>query len=106
MAKDFRKYEAKLGKTQKELEAELNRGEVPELGSDVDAFDTETDEAEEYSNELGVKDALKQRLQAVKKALDKIQAGTYGKCEKCGMDIPEKILEVNPESEFCQHCKK
>jgi RNA polymerase-binding transcription factor DksA len=107
MAHDLKKYEAKLQQTQKDLEAELKgHPEVPELGTDVDAFDTETDEAEEYSNELGVKDVLKQRLQAVEKALDKIQAGTYGKCEKCGMDISEEILEVNPESEFCQHCKK
>ena len=81
MAQDFsaksgsasggKKYEEKLKKTQQDLETELkgHSAEVPEMGTDVDAFDTETDEAEEYSNELGVKDALKQRLQAVKKAL-------------------------------------
>ncbi|MEK7590169.1 MAG: TraR/DksA family transcriptional regulator [Patescibacteria group bacterium] len=99
--------EKKLQQTQADLEKELkDLGEVPEMGSDVDAFDTETDEAEEYSKNLGIKDSLKGRLQAVKDALAKIQSGTYGKCEKCGMQIPEEILEVNPEARFCSHCNK
>ena len=96
----------KLIQTQADLEKELKGLEgVPEMGSDVDAFDTETDEAEEYSTNLGIKNALKSRLMAVKEALAKIEAGIYGKCEKCGMQIPEEILEVNPEAKFCSHCK-
>lgn len=104
---DLQQAEKKLQQTQAELEKELkDLGGVPEMGSDVDAFDTETDEAEEYSKNLGIKDSLKGRLQAVKDALVKIQSGTYGKCEKCGMQIPEEILTVNPEARFCSHCNK
>lgn len=97
----------KLEKTQEELEKELKNLEgVPEMGSEIDAFDTETDESEEYSNNLGIKDALKKRLVAVKEALEKIKTGTYGKCEQCGGEIPEKVLEVNPESKHCDKCGK
>lgn len=107
MKKDLSKYEEKLKETEKALEAELagHRAEIPEMGSDVDSYDTETDEAEEYSNELGIKQVLKNRLRAVRAALEKIKAGTYGHCANCKMDIPEKVLDVNPESDFCQHCK-
>ena len=101
--------EKKLQQTQADLEKELkDLGEVPEMGSDTEGetFDTETDEAEEYSKNLGIKDALKGRLRAVKDALAKIKDGNYGKCEKCGMQIPEEILEVNPEARFCSHCNK
>lgn len=98
----------KLTQTQIDLEKELKGLEgVPEMGSDTEGetFDTETDEAEEYSTNLGIKNALKSRLMAVKEALAKIEAGTYGKCEKCGMQIPDEILAVNPEAKLCSHCK-
>lgn len=97
----------KLLKIQKAVEEELKKlGEVPELGSDIDHFDTETDEAEEYSTNLGIKESLKERLQNIKSALRKIEEGTYGKCEKCGMDIEQSVLGVDPESPYCKHCKK
>jgi len=98
--------EEKLKKTQEELEKELKtlKG-VPEMGSDVDSFDEETDEAEEYSTNLGIKQVLKERLIAVREALDKIKSGTYGKCEKCNKEISDKILEINPESKYCGNCK-
>ena len=101
-----KEHEEKLKKTQADLEVELKNLEgVPEMGSDVDHFDEETDETEELGNVLGVRDALKGRLQAVKHALDKIEAGTYGVCEKCGDKIPEEVLQVNPESEHCKDCR-
>lgn len=103
---NLKEYEEKLIKSKREIEEALkSMKEVPELGSDVDAFDTETDEAEEYSNELGKKAALKERLSAIRDALDRIKEGTYGKCNKCGMDIESAILNIDPESRFCKHCK-
>lgn len=103
---DTKKYEAKL----KELEADITKqlggiGEAADMGNDIDGYDTETEEAEEFSNLLGSKDSLKKRLLAVRAALTKVGNGTYGKCAKCGMEISAAVLDADPESELCQNCK-
>ncbi|MDQ6838822.1 MAG: TraR/DksA C4-type zinc finger protein [Actinomycetota bacterium] len=38
-------------------------------------------------------------------ALEKIKAGTYGLCEKCGQPIPEARLEALPHAALCVACK-
>lgn len=104
---DLKIAEEKLNKTKADLEKELKGLEgIPDMGSDVESgnYDQETDEAEAYSNNLSIRDALKKRLQAVEKALEKIKAGTYGKCENCGANIPDEVLEVNPEATHCKNC--
>lgn len=38
-------------------------------------------------------------------ALEKISAGTYGLCERCGEQIPEARLEALPHATLCVACK-
>ncbi len=38
-------------------------------------------------------------------ALERVDAGTYGRCEACGNPIPEARLEVVPEATLCVGCK-
>ncbi len=98
---------AKLLKTLKDLDAEINQlGEVPEMGTDIDHFDTETDEAEEYSTNLGIKQSLKERRENVRQALSDMEIGAYGKCVNCKKEIDIKILKVNPEARYCKSCKQ
>jgi len=104
---DLQELELQLKKSSEEIEEELkSMAVVPDSGSDVDHFDEETDEAEDYSTNLGIKDALKERLEEIKCALAKIAKGTYGKCEKCGADIELAVLKTSPESRYCQAHKK
>jgi len=49
---------------------------------------------------LGVDDDFC-RLNEIDIALGKIQNGTYGVCEKCGVPIEPEILSIDPESRFC-----
>jgi RNA polymerase-binding transcription factor DksA len=39
-------------------------------------------------------------------ALNKITAGTYGKCERCGKEIEKEVLDLVPESQLCEEHKK
>ncbi len=39
-----------------------------------------------------------QRLRQIERALEKIQDGSYGKCDITGEDIPKPRLEVMPEA--------
>jgi len=46
------------------------------------------------------------RLLGLKNALIRIDQGTYGRCLKCGREIPEERLQVIPESVLCVACKE
>ena len=45
-------------------------------------------------------------LAAIDKALGKIEAGTYGICERCGSPINPERLEALPYAELCIECKR
>ena len=51
---------------------------------------------------LGAQDA--NRLQQIDSALDRINQGTYGRCVKCGKEIPQERLEVLPYALMCITC--
>lgn len=96
-----------LEKEAGELEVEIkDASKEPEYGTDVEGemAEEEADEAEEEGLELGVKQVLKERMEDIENALEKIIKGSYGKCEQCGKDIPLEVLRVNPESRHCKNC--
>jgi DnaK suppressor protein len=44
-------------------------------------------------------------IDEIDRALQKIDAGTYGHCERCGEPIPEARLEALPHAALCVACK-
>lgn len=44
-------------------------------------------------------------IEEIDRALAKIDAGTYGRCEQCGNPIPEARLEALPHAALCVACK-
>jgi DnaK suppressor protein len=44
---------------------------------------------------------LREQLDDVQKALDKLDSGSYGVCEVCGAEIGEARLEAMPATRFC-----
>ena len=101
-------FKQRLEKTKADLEHEIKELEskVPDFGSETDHFEEEAGEAEAFGTNLGIAQALRERLNNVNRALDKISAGTYGKCENCReQDVPIKNLETNPELRFCRKCE-
>lgn len=106
--KDLQSLKEQLEKEAGELEAQLSVvKKSKDFGNDVETdFSEEADEAEEFSNDLGLRDVLKKRIADIESALEKINKGIYGKCEKCGNDISLEVLRVDPESLLCRDCKK
>ena len=45
-------------------------------------------------------------LEKIQKALEKIDAGTFGVCDDCGEKISIKRLEARPETTLCIRCKE
>lgn len=103
---NIEKFRIKLKKIEGEIEKEMVGMErTPELGDDIDP-DIETQETQEFDNQLSVAQVLKHRLMEVRDALQRIDENKYGSCEKCGAEISEDILEIVPESRLCKNCKK
>ncbi|MEK7555132.1 MAG: TraR/DksA C4-type zinc finger protein [Patescibacteria group bacterium] len=103
---DLMRFEKRLEAARNDLKEQIaSLAENPEFGSDVDHFEEEADEAEEYSKNLGIEKTLKERLENVEHALGKMAGGTYGVCESCGGEISSDVLNVDPESRLCKTCK-
>jgi len=49
--------------------------------------------------------SLTRHRAAVEAALERIAAGTYGRCLGCGKPVPEGRLEVRPEAARCVKCQ-
>lgn len=60
-----------------------------------------TTEAVERLNRVGTARELDAMLRDVERALQKLEDGTYGICDRCGRLIPEERLEARPWSVLC-----
>jgi len=45
-------------------------------------------------------------VRAIDQALERIENGTYGKCERCGQQIAEERLEAIPHATRCIDCQR
>src|SRR5690606_18440219 len=95
-----RRLEAQLA----ELEDRLSRierdlGEEPDADSSERAVQMEDDEALE-----GQAAVISNEIASVRRALDRIENGTYGEGVKCGEPIAEGRLEARPEAALCIEC--
>ncbi len=92
----------KLHKQQEELSTVVTHTPI-----EVDTDGDETDSIQgnmliELNNQLSTRNAAK--LGQIHSALSKIEDGTYGICEECGEQIPEKRLLINPYFVTCVSC--
>ncbi|MFH0845964.1 MAG: TraR/DksA C4-type zinc finger protein [Patescibacteria group bacterium] len=104
-------YKGKLVEELKKLESELSSLGIKNENNDWEALNpTEDDHSDPNDNadaqeEFGEKNAiihdLEIRFDNVKKALKRIEAGTYGKCEICGKEIEKERLNANPAATTC-----
>lgn len=47
---------------------------------------------------------LARTIEEIDAALDRIQAGTYGRCVRCRVAIPDERLEFRPHAAACVAC--
>ncbi len=82
------------------LNRDVAARDFDELGGDA-ALDTA-----ERGQAAAIGDNFRELLTAVNNALDKIQEGTYGTCDRCGKNIPKSRLEFLPYATMCAKCRK
>lgn len=83
------------------------------LGSDYNVqFDIPNDLEDlsviDHIEDLGLKvsDIRKEELVRIDESLGKIDQGTYGVCERCGAEIDEERLKVEPYAINCVRCQR
>ncbi|MFC1598675.1 TraR/DksA family transcriptional regulator [Patescibacteria group bacterium] len=79
------------------------RSEFPDFG---DKEDENAKEIAEYTDNLSIEHSLEKTLRDINKTLERIDKGTYGKCNYCGKEIKEDRLLARPVSSACVECKE
>lgn len=49
-------------------------------------------------------EGARHNLATAERALERHRAGTYGRCSRCGAEIPPERLEALPEADTCVAC--
>ena len=59
----------------------------------------------EREHEASLANNSRDTLLQVERALTRLAEGTYGRCERCGSDIPKPRLQAFPRATLCLACK-
>jgi DnaK suppressor protein len=90
-----------------DLMTEVDRT-VHHMQDDASNFPDPNDRAtqeSEFSLELRTRDRERKLIKKIDEALSEIEAGDYGHCETCGIEIGIRRLEARPTATLCIDCK-
>jgi DnaK suppressor protein len=83
-------------------------GEVLTHRGDLEAFPDVSDQASaevDQNFSMRIRERERKLLKKIDEALQRMDAATYGTCERCGGDIPYKRLKARPVTTLCIECK-
>jgi DnaK suppressor protein len=94
-------------------QAEMLRAEAEQLAAEMEPGDVQFDEESgeggtmniERERDLALSAQARAAVDEIDRALAKIEAGTYGRCEQCGEPIKRARLKVIPHAALCIACK-
>lgn len=102
-------FRKKLIEKQRQLVEEVGKSALYAKGQEDDSIKDLGDQAttaytREFLFELGNGD--RRLLKEVTEALQKLDEGAYGSCERCSEPIVEKRLEALPFARYCINCQR
>jgi DnaK suppressor protein len=83
-------------------------GEVLTHRDSLEAFPDVSDQASaevDQNFSMRIRERERKLLKKIDEALERMNAATYGICERCGGDIPYKRLKARPVTTLCIECK-
>lgn len=83
---------------------ELQRDRLTDSAGD-DQADTGT-KTFEREQEISLANGVLERIGQVERALERLDEGGYGWCERCGSQIPVERLAAFPSATLCVTCKQ
>ena len=106
-------YVAQLRAQRASLLEQLNNlrgGAVTRAEASADHFERAQDSEAQVNSARDLEFALDERetaeLRDIDAALARVEAGTYGQCVDCGIDIPTGRLHVAPQAARCITCQE
>jgi DnaK suppressor protein len=66
---------------------------------------SQMDGAAPWTDEFVAPTQQARELQEIRRALQRIAQGNYGRCQRCGGEIPHSRLGAQPASELCLACQ-
>ena len=113
-AKETEEIRAALVARRDELRAEYDQtlSEITELQRDRFTDSSGDDQVDvgtktfEHEQEISLANSILNRITQVERALERLDAGGYGWCERCGDPIPVERLAAFPSATLCVSCKQ
>ena len=113
-AAETEKIRAALAARRDELQTEYDQTltEITELQRDRLTDSAGDDQADtgtktfEREQEISLANSILERISQVERALERLDEGSYGWCERCGNPIPVERLAAFPSATLCVTCKQ
>ncbi|MGV3624860.1 MAG: conjugal transfer protein TraR [Archangium gephyra] len=107
--KDLKRFKKSLEDSRKAILENARKTMEEESNFDTDDLPDEIDQASsEYAQSMAfrLRDREKFLLKKIEKALQRIEDGSFGMCERCEEPISMKRLEARPVTTLCIRCKE
>jgi DnaK suppressor protein len=88
-----------------EIDSEQRAEREANKDEGMDTYDLASEERDREINFI-LSDRERVKLQQIDDALARLDDGSYGICESCGLEIAEQRLEAMPFTRLCRDCQQ
>lgn len=102
----IKEYEGILEADKERLMAQVKKYDTRPDFENEPGYEDEANESVESFDQSAEETLYREKLSHVEDALNRIKKGTFGICRNCQGEISEEMLDIIPETDLCQNCKK
>jgi RNA polymerase-binding transcription factor len=88
-----------------EIESELRAEREANKDEGMDTYDLASEERDREINFI-LSDRERVKIKQIDDAIERIDDGSYGVCESCGLEIAEPRLDAMPFTRLCRDCQQ
>ena len=88
-----------------EIDSELRAEREGNKDEGMDTYDLASEERDREINFI-LSDRERVKIKQIDDALERLDDGTYGVCESCGLEIAEERLQAMPFTRLCRDCQQ
>ena len=88
-----------------ELDSDLRAEREGNKDEGMDTYDLASEERDREINFI-LSDRERVKIKQIDDALGRLDDGTYGVCESCGLEIAEERLQALPFTRLCRDCQQ
>jgi len=88
-----------------EIDTELRAEREGNKDEGMDTYDLASEERDREINFI-LSDRERVKIKQIDDALERIDDGTYGVCESCGLEVAEERLDAMPFTRLCRDCQQ